>query len=456
MQLRHAVIATACTFLLAGSASAAADNLARGPHGGAGRGAPAYAAPASQPLRVFIDCSYFCDMDFLRTEITWIDHMRDRADADVHVLITRETTGGGGGRFTLEFIGLRGFAGEADTLTYTSSANDSQDVIRRGLGRVIKLGLVPFAARTESAGRLDVVFAPLAAAPGATPGAEPDAVARDPWNFWTFRIGMNGNSSGETQQQFMFLNGNITANRTTEDWKITIGTSGNYRESRFEYMIGDEARKTVSISRTYGTNGLVVRSLTPHLSAGVRTNASTSTFGNTRLSLSFAPAIEYNFVPYSESTRRSLTLQYAPGVRFADYREVTIYDQERETRPVHTLSLNYTTRQQWGDINLGVNGSQYLHDTKKYNAGFGGSTDLRLFRGFSFNLGGNYTHVRDQLALPRRDLTDEDVLLRQRQLATNYNYFVYGGISYRFGSIFNNVVNPRMGGGGGGNVMIMM
>jgi hypothetical protein len=46
--------------------------------------------------------------------------------------------------------------------------------------------------------------------------------------------------------------------------------------------------------------------------------------------------------------------------------------------------------------------------------------------------------------------------LRQRQLATNYNYFVYGGISYRFGSIFTNVVNPRMGGGSGGDVIIMM
>jgi hypothetical protein len=418
----------------------------------------AQAGPApADPLRVFIDCSYFCDMDYLRREITWVDHMRDRADAHVHVLITRQTTAGGGGQFTLEFIGLRHFAGQMDTLRYTSSANDSPDATRRGLGRVIKLGLVPFAARTAAAERLDVTFAaPQAAAPGAaaTPGT-PAAAQHDPWNFWTFRIGMNGNGSGETQQEFMYLSGNITANRTTDAWKVNLSTNGTYRESKFEYVIGDETRKTVSITRSYGANSLVVRSLTPQLSAGMRVNASTSTFGNTRLTLSVLPAIEYNLVPYSESTRRSMTIQYTAGLRVADYREITIYDQEGEARPIHTLALNYNTRQPWGDINLGINSSQYLHDTSKYNAGFGGSTDLRLFRGLSLNLGGNYSRVRDQLALPRRDLTDADVLLRQRQLATNYNYFIYGGISYRFGSIFNNVVNPRMGGGSSGMIIMM-
>jgi hypothetical protein len=414
--------------------------------------------PAADQLRVFIDCSFFCDMDFLRTDLTWVDYMRDRADAEVHVLVTRQATAGGGGQFTLEFIGLRRFAGQADTLSYTSGPNDSQDITRRGLARVIKLGLVPYVARTSVAQRLNITLAAPQTAPGAMPGATPDApgAQHDPWNFWTFRVGLNGNSSGESQQGFSFLSGNITANRTTEDWKINLSTNGNYRESNFEYMIGNETVKTKSISRNYGANTLIVRSVTPHLSVGMRTNASTSTFGNTRLSLSVAPAIEYNLVPYAESTRRSFTIQYTTGIRHFDYREITLFNQERETRPIHTLGVNYTTRQPWGNVNVGVNTSQYLHDTSKYNAGFGGSTDLRLFRGLSFNVGGNYSHVRDQLALPRRNLTEQEILLRQRQLATSYNYFIFGGISYRFGSIFSNVVNPRMGGGGGGEMIIMM
>jgi len=418
---------------------------------------PAEARQATDRLRVFIDCGW-CDQDFLRTEVTWVDYMRDRADAQVHVLVSRQTTGGGGGLFTLEFIGLRQFAGQADTLHYTSGPNDSQDVRRRGLAQVIKLGLVPYAARTGVADRLDVTFAAPAAA--ATPGGAGAAGAveqpHDPWNFWTFRVGFNGNSNGESNQGFDFMSGNITANRTTDDWKINIGTNGSYNESRFEYTVGGETVKTKSIRRNYGMNGLVVRSVTPQLSVGARANATTSTFGNTRLSVTFAPAVEYNLVPYAESTRRSFTIQYTAGLRHADYREITWFDQEEETRPMQTLGLNYTTRQTWGSVNVGVNGSQYLHDTSKYNAGFGGSTDLRLFRGFSFNIGGNYSRVRDQLHLPRRDLTETEILLRQRAMATNYSYFVFSGISYRFGSIFSNVVNPRMTGGSGGEGMMIM
>ena len=36
-----------------------------------------------------------------------------------------------------------------------------------------------------------------------------------------------------------------------------------------------------------------------------------------------------------------------------------------------------------------------------------------------------------------------DVLLRRRALLTGFQYFTHFGVSYTFGSIYNNVVNPR-------------
>jgi hypothetical protein len=45
-------------------------------------------------------------------------------------------------------------------------------------------------------------------------------------------------------------------------------------------------------------------------------------------------------------------------------------------------------------------------------------------------------------------------LLRRKQLETSYNYYAYVGISYSFGSIFNNAVNPRFGSSGGGGMSI--
>src|SRR5512139_1491221 len=63
----------------------------------------------SEALRVFLDCQTYCDFDFFRTEIAFVNFVRDRKDADVHILITSQRTGSGGSEYTLKFIGLGGF-----------------------------------------------------------------------------------------------------------------------------------------------------------------------------------------------------------------------------------------------------------------------------------------------------------------------------------------------------------
>ena len=104
-------------------------------------------------------------------------------------------------------------------------------------------------------------------------------------------------------------------------------------------------------------------------------------------------------------------------------------------------------------MNFGINASQYFHDTSLYNVNFSGNMSVNLIRGLSLNFGGNYGLVRDQLSLAKRNLTPEEVLLRQQQLATSYRYFGNFGLSYRFGSAVQNVVNTRFGGGGGGFII---
>src|SRR5687767_9074607 len=59
------------------------------------RGQPAAGADRTEGLKVFLDCPAKCDEDFLRTEITVISYVRDRQDADVHILVTSQPTGGG-------------------------------------------------------------------------------------------------------------------------------------------------------------------------------------------------------------------------------------------------------------------------------------------------------------------------------------------------------------------------
>ncbi|MCH7490851.1 MAG: hypothetical protein IID05_09155, partial [Gemmatimonadetes bacterium] len=87
-------------------------------------------------LRMFLDCpNFFCDLDFYRREISFMSYVRDRQDADVHVLIATQATGGGR-EHTLNFIGLRDFDGIETTLVYNSSATDTPDETRNGLARV--------------------------------------------------------------------------------------------------------------------------------------------------------------------------------------------------------------------------------------------------------------------------------------------------------------------------------
>ena len=47
-----------------------------------------HAQTPPQQVRVFLDCDE-CFQDFLRTEVTFVDYVRDRSEAEVHVLITQ-------------------------------------------------------------------------------------------------------------------------------------------------------------------------------------------------------------------------------------------------------------------------------------------------------------------------------------------------------------------------------
>jgi hypothetical protein len=403
---------------------------------------------AGQQLRVFLECGP-CDFDFVRTEIAYVDWMRDRADADVHVIARMQSTGGGGREHTLDFIGLRRHEGKADTLSYVAERDETQDVTRRGLARVLQLGLMRYLAHTPLAMQISISVPQNAAGDGGAAAAP--AQSRDPWDAWVFSIGGNANSNGESSQRFLNVNANFGANRVTADWKINLGLNGSYGRQSYQYALsGDRGDTTViSLRRSYNANGMIVKSVNGKTSLGARATALKSTVSNMDLSIAIEPAVEYNVFPYAESTRRQLLVSYSAGVRSQRYVEETIYSRLEETHPVHSLETSFATRQTWGNLNFGVSGQQYLHDTSLYNVNFFTGVSVNITRGLRVNVNGNYSMVRDQLNIAKRDLSTEEVLLRQQQLATSYRYFANFGFSYRFGSAVQNVVNPRFGGGSG-------
>lgn len=398
----------------------------------------------SGPLRVFLDCNAAgCDFDYLRTEIPYVDYVRDRTDASLHVLVTTQPTGSGGTEHTFNFIGLRDFVGISDTLRYVSPQSSTTDERRKGIARTLKVGLVRFIARTPAVDQLQISFAsPAASSPTANKPPE-----RDRWNYWVFKTRASGNFNGESSQRFANLTGSFSANRVTKDWKLNNSVSLNYSESKFTFSEGNQFS---SYSRSSAFSHLAVKSLTDHLSAGERASVSSSTFLNMRRSMRFAPAVEYNFFPYSQSTRKQLSLQYSLGVDSYRYRDTTIFEKISEVRPDQTLTATISTTQPWGSVTGSIEGANYLDDFSKRRLVLFNTVNARLFKGFSLNLYGRLSLLRDQLYLSKGGATDEEILLQRRQLSTSYSYFGGIGLSYTFGSIFNNVVNPRFGGSNGG------
>jgi len=303
--------------------------------------------------------------------------------------------------------------------------------------RVMGLGLVPYVLDTPAAERLRVTLQ----APTATSATA--QAARDPWNRWSFRVNLNGNANGEASSKYMQFNTNVNANRTTDESKINLGARMNYRQSSFELPDG---RTFKSPNRDYGTNGLYVKSLGPHWSTGVRADWNSSTFNNQDFTWYAGPAIEWDLFPYSESTRRILTFRYSAGVRAWDYEQVTIYGKLDEKRAAQAFNTNVSMRQRWGTLSGSVEVASFVPDVRKNHVGGYGSVSLNLVKGLSLNLQTDLSWIRDQITLPAQQATSEEVLVNQRQLATNYRYYLYFGVGYTFGSIFSPIVNPRFGG----------
>ncbi|MDX1647916.1 MAG: hypothetical protein R3304_12290 [Longimicrobiales bacterium] len=340
-------------------------------------------------------------------------------------------------------------------LELSTSADATRDEQRTAIAERVKLGLIPHVHDTPAADRLRVIFgdatarAPEAAGEDGGPQrADPEG---DPWNFWVFRVSASGFLNGQATSSFSNLFARMSANRTTEAWKISLGGDFSRNLQSFEISGGDRVEE---IRRDWGANALAVRSLGDRWALGVRADIGSSTFVNQDLRWSVKPGVEYNFFPYAESSRRSLTLQYLAGPHFFDYAGRTIFGELYEIRPRQTLVADLSLVEPWGRWSTSLSGHQYLHDTSKYSLTLSGSFDVRLFRGFSVRMSGNHSWIRDQLFISAERATDQQILLRQRQLGTSYRYFTSFGIEYRFGSIFNNVVNPRFGGGGGNDFII--
>jgi hypothetical protein len=379
--------------------------------------------------KVFLD---FSDYDeYIKTEVPFVNYVRDRKEAQVHIMLTRQETGSGGMEFTLTFIGQQNFTGLDDTLKCVTQQMDPEEVIRRNIVRAMKMGLVRYVSKTPLARDLSVEYRQRTDI----------GVVVDRWNYWVFNAEAGGNLEGQESSKEYSVDLSLSADRVTPAWKMSFGVSSEYDKEEYD----TDDRTISSHTRSQEFESLMVKSLGEHVSAGFYGSSRSSIFSNTKFSWSIAPAIEFNVFPYSESTRREFRILYRTGFEDIRYDEETIFGKTNVTLFNENLSGTFEAKEQWGSLSFTLEGSHYFHDFEKNRVRFHTNVNLRLFEGFSLNVHGNFERIHDQLSLPREGATEEEILLHQRQLATQYDVFLEIGLRYTFGSIYSNVVNPRFG-----------
>ncbi len=400
----------------------------------------------SSKLSVFIDCRSGCDMQFIKTEVPVVDFVTNRFAADAHVLVTTQGIGSGGTQYQLNFYGQNKHVNYRDTLWFVTSPLATPSEKRQKLVQSLLLGLLPMIAKTRYISGISIS---LNQAEAATAARSTQNNTRDKWNYWAFRVGIQGEVSADKVYHTNLLNSHFSANRTTDKLKVEFYITGSRRHSVTTSEDRGTINKIVVDNSEYGVFHNVVKSFGAHWSYGYQTNFSNNTFNNIKRKIYFNPAIEYNVFNYNEVNSRSFIIRYGVDVNSNLYYDTTIYNEIKETLYGHRFSTALTLNKNWGTFFSGLTYRNYLKDWKLYSIGVSVRADVRLTGNLSFFVNANASLVHNQLSLVKGNVTEQDVLTRKRQLASTYNYHTSFGFNYRFGSILNNFVNPRFEGYGG-------
>jgi hypothetical protein len=394
----------------------------------------------TERLKLFVDCKSGCDMTFLKSEIGVVDFVNDNKAADVFILITTVATGGGGKQLQMIFSGQNNFKDiRTDTVTFNTKPNATDFESRQDVSRHLKINLLPYLSRTKAIDDITVSFK----APETVKEAEKVPVTKDPWNYWVFNVNASGNLNTDVVYNSFNQTGKVTVSRITENLKVSLGATLNNNKSSFE-LEDSSGTQTVTVKNSdYNLIQQTVKSLSAHWSYGYEASVSRSNFSNNRLRLRFNPAIEYDIFPYKSVNTKFLTIRYGLDLQRNAYFDTTLYNKVKEQLYGQGLTVYLSLKQKWGNTSLSINYHDYLHDLHLYYAGITINVDVRITGNLSFTLNAYGGLVKDQISLVKGSASDQDILVRRRQLASNYNYWSNFGVNYRFGSKLNNFVNPR-------------
>lgn len=383
-------------------------------------------------VKLFLDCR-FCDMNHIRREIPYVNYVRDVKEAEVYLRVNSESTGSGGRQYSLIFDGQKKFEGLNDTLFFATRPDDTREHRRQGRIKMMKMGLMRYVSRTPIYREVSINHS----------GKIEEEEVIDRWNNWIVELETRPRFESEESDKEISFENSIVINKVTPEWKIEFELDHELNRNKYIYDGKEHIKDRTEIE----FDNLIVKSIGNHWSIGNRLNLLTSTFSNMKFNAIILPSLEYNLFPYSESTHRQLRFLYGIGVSINQYNDTTIFNKIKENLGQQQLQIAYQVQEKWGTINISLEGSNYLHDFSKNRIELDGYITIRIIKGLSFSVFGGIAGIHDQISLEKGELTEADILLNLKQRETSYSIDGGLGLTYTFGSIYNNVVNPRFGNG---------
>jgi hypothetical protein len=309
-------------------------------------------------------------------------------------------------------------------------SNDTSSTLRDKLLNKVKLALVPFLDKGGYNIKIDV-----------DSNLDDYSTKDDKWKNWVFELSGSYNNDKEETRKTNRYEIEFEIDKLTPEWRIGIDFSRS--ESNRIFFSNDNIyssnRKTTSL------RARVVRSVSNHFSLGAFVGGFQNTYENIDFQRYIMPAIEYSLFPYEDVLSREVTLAYRIGTGKRNYIEKTIYGYTKQIVYPHGLTLNVKFRKKWGNISSYLRGDQFLNDGTKKRLSLRSSLDIRVFEGLAVRFSSNINLIRDQYNLAASSTSSiEDLLLQQRQIATDYKTSFSVGLSYTFGSIYNSVINTRL------------
>ncbi len=393
-------------------------------------------------INLFLDCTS-CDGNYLAEHLTVANFVTEPAAADVHLIVTRISSGNGSAATSMVFAGRKRFFALRDTIVFNMAPEMTLEETRLLYLEKIQLGLVPFLMKTAAAGRLMLLIGDGFLFEDGT------GLQKDPWRDWMFELNGMGSMINQKSYQTYNLNLGLNVSRITGKFKLESYSYLDYNESRISYSYFDPdayADTTIHYNicqRGFHSSNLLVASVGKHFGLGGVALVKSDHPNNLGLRAQAGPAIEYNVFPYKESLQKQFRIMYSVLYEHNEYLEPTIFDKMIDDGWKQNLRIMARFSNTWGYLDAAVAGSSYLHDPEKYSLGASMYGDIRVFKGVSVNFMCGLSMYRDRINQPKGIASLDEILSSQKEMATDYQYNFRFGVSYRFGSKKLPPVNPR-------------